>query len=536
MVRFLLHQLVEQASVTSPNRSAVVDGSRSLTYRELEDRANQVAHLLIGLGVERGDRVALYLDKSIESVVGIYGVLKAGAAYVPLDPKAPAARLGYVAGDCGARWVVSAAAKAREWTQLIAAGAPFEHVIVMDGASAAPPRGDAAEVHASTEIDAQPVSAPPVRSIDADLAYILYTSGSTGVPKGVMLSHRNAIAFVDWAVRTFEVGNEDRLSSHAPLHFDLSVFDLFAAAMAGGAVILVPAVASTFPRLAVRFIEAEQITIWYSVPSILSMMVLRGGIEAANCPTLRVILFAGEVFPTKYLRQLKASLPHVRFANLYGPTETNVCTWYEVGELTEGDDSDLPIGRAIDNDDVLVVGEDGQPVDPGTPGELYVRGATVMQGYWGDADRTAHSRISDPWWPQVADPVYRTGDLVCEQPDGNLRFLGRRDAQIKSRGYRIELGDIETTLNAHPNVIECAVLAVPDDLVTNRIRCHVVTQGEGVDASALARFCAEQLPAYMIPESFELRESLPRTSTGKIDRWALRASASATASDGVQRR
>jgi amino acid adenylation domain-containing protein len=536
MVPFLLQQLVEQASVTAPDGPAVVDGSHSLTYRELEDRANQVAHLLIGLGVERGDRVALYLDKSIGSVVGIYGVLKAGAAYVPLDPHAPAARLGYVAGNCGARWVVSAAAKAGEWAQLIAAGAPFEHVIVMDDASAAPIEDAGVEVHASTEIDAKPVSVPRVRSIDADLAYILYTSGSTGVPKGVMLSHRNAVAFVDWAVRTFEVGTEDRLSSHAPLHFDLSVFDLFAAAMAGAAVVLVPAEVSTFPRLAVRFIEAQRISIWYSVPSILSMMVLRGGIEAGMLPALRVILFAGEVFPTKYLRQLRASLPHVRFANLYGPTETNVCTWYEVGELPEGDDSDLPIGRAIDNDDVIVVGKDGQPVDPGTPGELYVRGATVMQGYWGDADRTAQSRIADPWWPQVADPVYRTGDLVCEQPDGNLRFLGRRDAQIKSRGYRIELGDIESTLNAHPDVIECAVLAVPDELVTNRIRCHVVVRREAADASALARYCAERLPAYMIPETFERRERLPRTSTGKIDRQALRTSASVTVGEGVPRR
>jgi acyl-coenzyme A synthetase/AMP-(fatty) acid ligase len=261
------------------------------------------------------------------------------------------------------------------------------------------------------------------------------------------------------------------------------------------------------------------------VPSVLSMMVLRGGLTPGALPDLRTLLFAGEVFPTKYLRELVACLPHVRFANLYGPTETNVCTWYEVGDLGAGDDADIPIGRPIDNDEAIVVGDDGLPVEPGRPGELYVRGATVMQGYWGDAERTARTRLPNPWQPDIGDPVYRTGDLVCELPDGNLRFLGRRDSQIKSRGYRIELGDIESVLNAHPAVVECAVVAVPDDLVTNRITCHLVLQGD-VGGSELAAFCAERLPSYMIPETFDVHPELPRTTTGKIDRQMLKGLAS----------
>jgi amino acid adenylation domain-containing protein len=517
-----LHRLLTEAADRHPGTVALRDGDRVLDYAQLEIRANQVANLLVALGVSRGDRVALYLDKSLEAVIGLYAVMKAGAAYVPLDPQAPAKRLGFVARDCDARWVITASTKASSWAPLIEHGAPFDDLIVLDA-----PTGEfdlrglaASRIHRSDAIVSQPQAGPPVRTIDADLAYILYTSGSTGQPKGVMLSHRNALAFVEWAVRTFAVGTTDRLSSHAPLHFDLSVFDLFAASKAAAAAVLVPPQASVFPREAVRFIDDQQLTVWYSVPSVLSMMVVRGGLKQGSLPALRTLLFAGEVFPTKYLRELVALLPHVRFANLYGPTETNVCTWYEVERVNPTDDADIPIGKPIDNDEVIVADETGNPVEPGTPGELYVRGATVMQGYWGDPDRTAKARLSNPWQSQIGDPIYRTGDLVAELPDGNLRFLGRRDAQIKSRGYRIELGDIESALNAHAEVVECAVVAIPDDLLGNRIRGHVVLR-TAVDSQALAAFCADRLPAYMVPESFVLHEGLPRTTTGKIDRQAL---------------
>jgi acyl-coenzyme A synthetase/AMP-(fatty) acid ligase len=200
-----------------------------------------------------------------------------------------------------------------------------------------------------------------------------------------------------------------------------------------------------------------------------------------------------------------------------------VCTWYEVTELPDGDDETIPIGRAIPNDEAIVVTETGEIAAPGEIGELYVRGATVMRGYWGDPERTARGLVPDPSRPDLPDLVYRTGDLVREDESGNLRYLGRRDAQIKSRGYRIELGDIEAALNAHAAVVECAVVAVPDELVTNRIRAYVV--GNGVSERELARFCGERIPRYMVPETIEVRESLPKTSTGKIDRQAVLAAA-----------
>ncbi len=520
-MEYLLHQLLGRSAERFPDRVAVEDGDRHLTYHDLDEASGRLANLLIQQGMTRGDRIGLYLDKSLESVVGIYGVLKVGAAYVPLDPRAPAQRLAYMARDCGIRVLLSGGEKAESWSELLEHGAPVETIVVLNAADLEPgPSSVGAKVLTARDVEGQDASPPHVGAIDLDLAYILYTSGSTGQPKGVMLSHLNALTFVRWAVEQFEVRPDDRLSNHAPLLFDLSVFDLFAAAAAGATVVLVPPELSVFPVQIRDFISARGITVWYSVPSILSMLTLRGGLRADEFPKLRTILFAGEVFPTKYLRQLMRLLPHVVFANLYGPTETNVCTWYEVPPIAEDGTEPIPIGRAIADIDVFAVTDEGRAAGVGEVGELYVRGTTVMQGYWGDDERTERALVADPRGRALPDLAYRTGDLVRREPDGNYRLLGRRDHQIKSRGYRIELGEIETTLYAHSEVAECAVVALPDPLVTNRIVAYVVAR-DAVTEPELVRFCAERLPHYMLPERLEFRDSLPKTSTGKVDRQAL---------------
>lgn len=519
-----LDDLLTASAAAHPDAAAVVDGERAISYAELDDRSGRLAGLLAELGVRRGDRVALYLDKSLEAIVAIYGVLRAGASYVPLDPQAPPSRLGYVAADADIRVLLTGSEKAELWEAVIEEGAPFESLVVLnsDDGFAAP-----AGIRVLTASDVARADALRSRPStgDHDLAYILYTSGSTGTPKGVMLSHGNCLGFVEWAVNEFAVTADDRLSNHAPLHFDLSTFDIFAAALAGAPVVLVPPETSVFPGALHRFIAHNEITVWYSVPSILSMLAVRGGLSPGDLPRLRLVLFAGEVFPTKYLRRLMDLLPHARFANLYGPTETNVCTWYDVPKLPEDMTAPIPIGKAIADVEAFAVTEAGQPAAQGEVGELYVGGPTVMQGYWGDSERTARALVPDPRTDAPAQPVYRTGDLVEEMDDGNYRFLGRRDSQIKSRGYRIELGDIETALYAHAAVVECAVVPIPDDLVTNRIKAYVATR-ESVSTADLVSFCAERIPRYMIPELFEFQDVLPKTSTGKVDRQALTVEAS----------
>jgi len=508
---FLLQQLLAESAARAPERTALLQEGAALTYAELEARSNQLARRLRAAGVRRGERVALYANKSFASVIGVHGILKSGATYVPLDPGSPAQRLAWILGNCGVRHLVAAKEKQEAIGRLRAQGAALDSVSFADGAELA---------------DGDP-SALPDTSIETDLAYILYTSGSTGTPKGVMITHRNALAFVDWAVREFALGPSDRLSSHAPLHFDLSIFDIFGALASGASLALIPDGTSTFPIRLAEWIAKNRITVWYSVPSILTLLLQKGRLERHDLSPLRLVVFAGEVFPTKFLRGVMATLPRAEFANLYGPTETNVITWYRVPPLASDDDRPIPIGRACAYTDLLIVADDGSRVsEPGREGELYARGPTVAQGYWGDPERTARGFVPNPFQPAYAERVYRTGDIVTLRPDGNLDFLGRRDRMVKSRGYRIELDEIETVLYAHPQVKEAAVIAVPDEQIGSRILAFLASTDPGVDPRAEVReHCGARLPRYMLPDVFELLPELPKTSTGKVDRTTLAARA-----------
>ena len=521
---FLLQHLVADAADAGPAREAVRCRDRTLTYGELEAASASLARTLVEAGVRQGDRVAIHLPKSVEMVAAVYGVLRAGAAYVPLDPKAPIPRVAAIAGDCEVAAVVGTGSRA---PALVSALPHRPALAVLVGGQSAP--GLAIDSVSFEEAASGPPLPAEVPLIDDDLAYILYTSGSTGVPKGVMLSHRAALTFVDWAVDRIGIGPEDRLSNHAPLHFDLSVFDLFAAARAGAPVVLVPDESAYFGASLVELIRDDGITVWYSVPSAL-MLVARALRETGQLPGLRVVVFAGEVYPTPRLRELAELLPHAALWNLYGPTETNVCTYYPVTSVPEGDRS-IPIGRACENTDVFAVREDGSAAGVGEVGELYVRGGTVMKGYWGRPEITAKSLVPNPLSPNVPDPVYRTGDLVRLRDDGDYDFLGRRDHQIKSRGYRIELGDVEAALTSHALVAEAVAVALPhEEWGTEIAVCVVLQPGASLAERDVKRHVAGLLPRYMVPTRVAFLESLPRTSTGKADRQRLRSDLEAAAS------
>ncbi|MDG9702877.1 amino acid adenylation domain-containing protein [Streptomyces sp. DH37] len=498
------------------DRPAIIDGDRVVSYAELDIWSSRIANLLCEQGVIPGDRVALFLDKSAAAVAGIYGILKTGASYVPLDVRAPLSRLCGVAADCEIAALLSTADRHRTWRDLVTAHSGVRAIVALDGESPTDTLG-AVRCLDALDLAARPDTPPPVFANSDALSYILYTSGSTGRPKGVMHTHRSALAFVDWAVRAFEITERDRLSSHAPLHFDLSVFDLYAAVRTAAAVVLIAPWATAFPVEVARIIATAEITVWYSVPTALHQIVRNGNIDQGAFPRLRTVLFAGEVFPTPRLRQVMNLMPNTRFANLYGPTETNVCTWYAVPELPQDKTEPIPIGRPIDGVTADVIGPDGHPVGCGEPGELLVSGPTVMRGYWGDRDRTERSLIHAVH--HAAELAYRTGDIVRTTPEGDFEFLGRRDQQVKSRGYRIELGEIEAALCTAESVVECAVLAVPDEEITNRLVAFVVAVGPR-DPAALRQHCSDQLPQYMIPD-FEFIDRLPRGSTGKIDRQML---------------
>jgi amino acid adenylation domain-containing protein len=473
--------------------------------------------------VARGDRVGIYLNKSVESVIAVFGILKAGATYVPLDPGAPVKRVAYIMHNCAMRALVSNTRKIRGLLPTLPQPPTVQFAVLVDGAARPMPNGDnrISIVPWSEVLDA-PASFTPQHQVEDDLAYILYTSGSTGDPKGVMLSHRAALTFVEWAGDCFTLQATDRLSNHAPLHFDLSTFDVFAAVRAGASVHLVPEELSVFPVDLARFIEQSCITVWYSVPSVLTRLVLHADLRPERFPKWRIILFAGEVFPTKFLRQLISTLPQVALYNLYGPTETNVCTYYPVpAELPAGDEP-ISIGASCANTETFVIAEDGTLAPPGTVGELWVRGPSLMKGYWGLPERTAEVLLRRRMPPTMTEEtVYRTGDRVRALPDGNYIFLGRRDHQIKTRGYRVELGEIESVLYRHPDIEEAAVVAIPDEEIGNRIKVFVVRRCDTLKKGDVEVFCGQRLPKYMLPSAIEFCDCLPKTSTGKVDKKKL---------------
>ena len=529
---YLLQHLLSQSAARAPELPAVASGDRFLTYGKLDRLSNQVARALITRGVMPGDRVGILAPKSAASVVAAFGVLKAGACYVPLDPKSPATRLSAITRDSGIAIVLSDAGTAHQ-AAAIAASVPGLRSVMVTG-----PHWGAESPRASRALPSAPAVVPwdavlaeldgPLDTdlaLETDLAYILYTSGSTGVPKGVMISHRASLTFVEWAAACTGLRPGDRVCSPAPLHFDLSVFDIFATCQASACMVVLPEMTAMFPVRLAEWIQQERISVWYSVPSILTMLVTRGGLAVFDLSQLRAIIFAGEVFPAKHLSRLMAELPRARYFNWYGPTETNVCTSFEVppAQGDAGLAGPVPIGKACANTEVFAVTSEGGRVSrPGEVGELYVRGPSLMHGYWAQPDKTRLVLVRNPFRDAYDESAYRTGDLVTLDADGSYLFLGRRDGMVKTRGYRVEIGEVEAAIYEHPAVREAVVLTVPDELLGSRLRAVISVTGSGsLSRLDVLEHCRRRLPGYMVPDVVEFCEALPRTSTGKVDRSQL---------------
>jgi amino acid adenylation domain-containing protein len=506
-----LHDNLTRSAQSHPDNIAVVQpGQGAISYAELDLLTDRLRDHLRESGVRPGDRVGFYFRKSINSIASIYGILKSGAAYVPVDPGSPASRNAFIFHDCQCRVVIVASDFAKNLeVELQQLGATIPMFVVSESEHVPGIAGALDSVNRSAAHHEAHISRPE------DLAYILYTSGSTGRPKGVMLTHQNATSFVNWCSATFQPVAGDRCSSHAPLHFDLSILDVHMTIKHAAALILVDEHTAQQPKEICRLIQEEGITVWYSAPSILTLLVQFGDLEEWDFSTLRLVLFAGEVFPIKHLRDLKRSVPSPVYFNLYGPTETNVCTFYRVPDEIPADrTTPMPIGKVCAHLEGIVIDESGRELASGEEGELLIRGPGVTQGYWNLPENNAKAFHEDAEGRQW----YRTGDLVVEAADGNCTFLGRRDRMVKKRGYRIELGEIESCLYQHENLEEVAVVAKSDDDAGLKIYAHI-SSGEAGRPSIieLKGFCAKRVPRYMVPDVFIFQENLPRTSTGKVD-------------------
>ena len=521
-----LSQLLIQAADAHSGRPAVSSASGELTYRELRDHALRLAGALVKHGIKPGDRVAIALPKDVSLPIAIFGTLLAGGAYVPIDYQSPAARAHVIAADAEPVAVIS------DWRRLQAIGSG-DAAPAHDG-----PRDSAPALHwlgpgwfdRESSPARQPVSASlseltepdqlrsPVEVPPSALAYILYTSGSTGQPKGVAHTNASALAFVQWAVDAVGLRETDVVSQHASPTFDLSVFDFFGAAAAAARLALVPA--STFGRVSAlaRFIVSAGVTVWYSVPSALLRVSAAESLAVLSGSALRQLIFAGEEIPAGPLRALWPNLPpSCRVANWYGPTETNVCTFHDLTALDAEGARPIPIGLPCPYATTSLAEPDGSVTPGGTAGELLVAGGSLMSGYWKRPEATAQKFSAGP----DGRAYYATGDLVSRDGAGRLIFLGRVDRQLKVRGFRVQPEEVEHVLGQLAEIDEAAVVKHRKG-ETEVLAAVVRLAGEKtLDHDAVIAHCVRFLPPYMVPDVVMPVADLPRGSRGKADYSAV---------------
>ncbi len=450
-----------------------------MSYAELDRAANGVAGRLGATGVRRGDRVGFFSTRSFDAIAAAFGILRAGAAYVPLDPTMSETRTKSVLMDC----------------QL--------HSVLVDGPLVGLLPNDVGKLSLS---DAMASGTPPQaqdRSAE-DLSYILYSSGSTGTPKGICHTHASGMAYARMSAELCALTPQDRVSHHTPMHFDMSIFDIFATTLAGATIVVIPEMHAKMPASLSSLVQEEGVTVWYSVPFALAQMVKRGALHDRDLSTLRIVMFAGEVMPPSVLAALAPHVPGAELLNAYGPTETNHCTTARIDRATLDGQSAIPIGQPDAGIDAWI----------SPTGELLISGDQVMTGYWNAPERTANVMIEIET-DGVTRRYYRTADIVTQDANGLLWLIGRADRQIKLRGYRIELDEVELVLGACRGVDEIAVTphAQGETLVA-----YVVGSADIAD---LTHHATEHLPFYAVPGRFLKLHALARTSTGKIDRLSL---------------
>jgi len=519
----LLQDTVRQQAERQPEAIAVVSGQQRMLYRELEEASNRVARLLrLACGCQRGDRVALLLPKSLPALVGMLGVLKADCMYVPMDISSPAARLGKIIDICEPKVILADAANA----SLLSAIQDGCKTLISSRIGWLTP-GAIPETNLESAFcwdDLPSVSAfvPDSSNKAEDTAHILFTSGSTGIPKGVVITHSSVIHFLKWATKYFEMAPSDHISCHPPLHFDLSTFDVYGTFFVGAQLHLVPTHISFLPHKLADFIRRSGLTQWFSVPSALKYMVQFDVVRFNDFPALKRLLWCGEALPTPTLIHLMRRLPQVKFTNLYGPTESTIASsYYTVPCCPDDERSAIPIGRACEGEDLILLDGSLQNVQVGEVGDLYIKGVGLSPGYWREPEKTESVFIQH----SKHGRIYKTGDLARIGNDKLIYLLGRSDSQIKSRGYRIELGEIETALNALGILRECAVIATPMDGFEGTTICCAYVPAKGIDIchSDLRQQLTRVLPPYMIPSQWMALDSFPLNVNGKCDRSRLRA-------------
>ncbi|MCL6506102.1 MAG: amino acid adenylation domain-containing protein, partial [Bryobacteraceae bacterium] len=496
-----IHELFEQQAARNPDAIAAVDGSESISYRELDRRANQIADALIRRGAGPEQRVVICMDKSLRSLAGVLGILKSGAAFVPLDPRLPEGRLDEILAEVEPAVILAESSSLHRFTSQPAP------VLSLDSGS--------------LNSIAQEGTGPAARVSPDNLAYIIYTSGSTGRPKAVAIEHRHVVCFLHSFRPHPNEAEPRRGTSVSSLTFDLFIEEVFSCLCFGGTVHLLHPQQFLDPVYFARYLKVQRINTAYLYPDLLQP-VARELKRLGGAPDFCTLITGLQPKKFRVLQAWRELGPALRILNAYGPTEvTYGATAYELSEAADPD-ADVPIGKPFANYSVYLLDAHGQPVPPGVVGEIHIGGPCVARGYWRRPEETSHAFLLDPFASQPGARMYKTGDLGRFLPDGNIEFLGRADRQVKLRGYRIELEEIENALRSHPAVALAAVSEWEPAPGDKALAAYVVPQkGASVNKQVLRSFLETRLPHYMIPADWVFLEDMPRTSSFKIDWRAL---------------
>ena len=509
---FLLHHWLDRAAASVPEKAALVDSDGTVTtYRELRNQALRVAEQLSSAGVSHGDRVAIVQKRSSRVVISIFGALYADAVYVPVHSGSPVPRCREILDVSSPVAIICDAATRK----------------LVDGCLEADQDPPAVLVAGDDEATEMPADQrPPVRdlapaAIDTDAACLIFTSGTTGQPKGVAVSHRGIIDYMDWAEAYFEVSDEDRVLATAPFHFDMSTFDVHVAVRACATLCIASDTDILFPGRLLVFMQREKPTIWKGVSSLLAYLAKTGELAPENLSSLTRIAFAGEKLPTRYLIEWMKALPQARYFNAYGPTEaTGVSICHEITEIPTSADKAVPIGVPCSNADALIIDESGRVLDDGETGELCIRGSCLAIGYWNDAALTQARFVQLNSAGGLPRRVYRTGDKAYRDGSGVYHLVGRIDDQVKVQGYRIELGEVNHAIESCDSVLAACTLCTETDGVAALV-AFVEVRAADVTERTVVSEAKKRLPAYMMPARFVIMENLPRTDRGKIDKAVL---------------
>ena len=493
-----------------PDKTALIAGPRRFTYAELDAASNRLAAGLRARGVNRGDRVVIQLENGSHAVIAMFAVLKAGAVYVLLNPSVKADKLAYILRDCGA----AALFIDGRWPQLVAdirARVPEPLTILVGSSSEAGARAENDRTVRFDDLATVDTLDAPI-GIDLDLAALVYTSGSTGVPKGVMLTHLNMVAAATSITSYLANTSDDVVLNVLPLAFDYGLYQVLNAFKVGATVVLERSF--TYPTAVLETLVAERVTGLPVVPTIVALL-LKHDLRAYDLSCVRYVTNTGAALPPAHIQALREVMPHVRIYSMYGLTECKRVSYLDPDEIERRPTS---VGKAMDNVEVFVIDEAGQPATTGT-GELVIRGSNVMQGYWGKPEETERTlrpgRLPGEQW-------LFSGDIFQIDSDGYLYFVGRKDEIIKSRGEKVSPKEVENVLYSLPGVLEAAVIGVPDPVLGSAVKAFVTLDpAAGIDERAILRHCASRMEDVMLPKYIEIVPGLPRTDTGKIDRRSL---------------